>query len=101
MRFSGSDQIDDVMDLKPEEEKATKSPKKSKKQKRKQKLKEEQDLEKRNAEAEIEKEEAEKEAEKEKTALEKQHSEGILTNAVEIKHTTLQVFNLYIQFKWI
>ncbi|XP_063677476.1 uncharacterized protein LOC134813571 [Bolinopsis microptera] len=93
VRFSGSDQIDDVMDLKPEDEKSTKSPKKSKKQKRKQKLKEEQELEKANAEAEIEK----VEAEKEKAALEKQHSEGILTNAVEIKHTTLQGYleNLY------
>ena len=75
VRFSGSDMIDDVMDLKPEEEdKAAKVPKKGGK-----KLKQK------------EKENSDQETDKEKAKLEKSHSEGILTNAVEVKQTTLQV----------
>ena len=86
VRFSGSDMIDDVMDLKPEEEKTVKTTKKGgKKQKQK---------EKENSEQDVDKSIEEKDkvgAETEKAKLEKSHSEGILTNAVEIRQTTLQV----------
>jgi hypothetical protein len=86
VRFSGSDMIDDVMDLKPEEEKPTKPAKKGSK-KQKQKGKENSEQEKDKSKAKTEK----GDSEKSKPTLEKSHSEGILTNAVEVMQTTLQV----------
>ncbi|KAL5265817.1 hypothetical protein ACHWQZ_G006497 [Mnemiopsis leidyi] len=90
VRFSGSDMIDDVMDLKPEEEKPSKTPK-VRKGSKKQKQKEKENTDKTKVEKE------EKAQETEKPELEKSHSEGILTNAVEVKQTTLQGYleNLY------
>lgn len=86
VRFSGSDMIDDVMDLKPEEEKPSKTPK-VRKGSKKQKQKEKENTDK----TKVEKEKNAQETEK--PELEKSHSEGILTNAVEVKQTTLQVFS--------
>ena len=86
VRFSGSDMIDDVMDLKPEEEKPSKSPK-IRKGSKKQKQKEKENTEKSKVVEE------KKSQETEKPDLEKSHSEGILTNAVEVKQTTLQVIS--------